>query len=97
MALQSKKFGYNGSQWGKKTVNEGEKVKVWCCTKTNNASKPMLLLIFDMTKTVIKGKIKIQSTIIFYIENKSFCVCFFPKSVTSFTNLAIKELKSRIF
>jgi len=33
----------------------------------------MLFLIFDMPKVK-----KIQSTIIFYIENKSFCV-FFPQ------------------
>ena len=39
-----------------RTTNEGEKIKSNAAQKTKNASKPMLLLIFDMPKTVIKGK-----------------------------------------
>jgi len=54
--------------------------------------KMHVLIIFGMPKTVKRSK-KIQSLIIFYIENLSFCV-FFPKSVTPLINLAMKELKS---
>ncbi len=58
--------------------------------KLNNASKPMLLLILDMPKTVIKvQKYPVHDHFLYW---KYVILCIFsPKSVTSFMNLAIKE------
>lgn len=51
-------------------VNQGDKIK------TNNGTKPMLFLIIHMSKTVVKRKQKIQSTISFILKIRH-CECVF--------------------